>query len=171
MSTHRWPCHHRARALSISLLILSLVHTPWPRADFHNVRHHDGPGQVCEFHDHLLRWHPNSGLAEDVAILHWHWVAPSTNPDDGKHSGDRPTIHAHADGWEAMAPDVSPLVVPDTASRRFLPMIACLLSIDIEHPGNLIRLRSGTGLAPPNGFGATFAPGVSLSAWLQRWSC
>jgi hypothetical protein len=67
--------HHRDfRCLRIALLILGLVPIPLPQIDFHNIRHHDGPGEVCEFHDHLLVWHPDAGLSEDVAVWHCHWL-------------------------------------------------------------------------------------------------
>ena len=81
------------RTLGISLLILSLVHTPLPQPDFHNIRHHDGPGEVCEHHDHLLRWHPGAGVARDVAVLHWHWFLPADPGTDppAEGSGRRST--------------------------------------------------------------------------------
>src|SRR4051812_19560803 len=121
MSSHRWPRHHRARVPGITLLILSLVHAPWPQADFHNVRHQDGPGQVCEHHDHLLRWHPDAGQAEDVAVLHWHWFLPSSGPVEPGHSGPGPQLHAHVAGWDASAPDSGPTVVADRSSRPLDP--------------------------------------------------
>ena len=172
MSTHRWPAHHRARALGIGLLILSLAHTPWPQADFHNVRHHDEPGQVCEHHDHLLRWHPDAGLAADVAVLHWHWVPPLSDSSESGHSGDRPAIHAFADDWSATAPDLSPAIVPDGASRPVSPPIPCPMAFDlalVAHPVDVAR--PGFAARSPLTFGASIAPGAPLAAWLQRWSC
>src|SRR5436190_2129737 len=84
-----------ARSLGITLLIFSLVHTPLPQADFHNIRHHDAPGEVCEHHDHLLRWHPGAGSAEDVAILHWHWFLPLPGDSASSGGGAGPALHAH----------------------------------------------------------------------------
>ena len=167
---HRWSSHQCARALGISLLIFSLAHTPWPQADFHNVRHQDSPGQVCEFHDHLLRWHPDSGLADDVAILHWHWVPPLSDTKESSHSGDRPTLHADLDNWTATTPDASLAIVADGSSRLVLPPLVCLPTLDpviLAHPGDGLRPRPALSLP----FSATFARGVSLAAWLQRWSC
>ena len=58
------------------MLILSVVHVPLPQADYHNIRHHDAPGEICVYHDHLLRWHPSADLDDDVTMLHWHWFVP-----------------------------------------------------------------------------------------------
>ena len=172
MLTHRWHRHHRARALGITLLILSLAHAPLPRADFHNVRHHDAPGEVCEHHDHLLRWHPDAGQADDVAILHWHWLLPSSGPVEPGHSGDGPVLHAHLDGWEATSPDAGPVVVPDGMSRPITPPAPGPLAFDaaiLAHPVDRTCLRDRG--KPGHAFAATFSPRVSLAAWLQRWSC
>src|SRR5947209_8241097 len=169
MSSHRWPRHHRARVLGISWLILSLVHAPWPQADFHNVRHHDGPGQVCEHHDHLLRWHPDAGQAEDVAILHWHWLLPSPNPVEPGHSGPGLALHAFVDGWDATTPDSGPAVVPDGSSRP------------IDPPPTAPLLAGGAAFLAPPGDGPgprlrpgpvhVLAPRIPLACSLQRWSC
>ena len=62
---------HRAgsRILFTGIVVLSVIHMPLPQADFHNVRHHDGPGEVCVHHDHLLRWHPSAGTSADLRSL------------------------------------------------------------------------------------------------------
>jgi hypothetical protein len=168
----RWGRYHRARCLGISLLILGLIHAPWPQADFHNVRHQDGPGQVCEHHDHLLRWHPDAVQAEDVAILHWHWFLPTTSPLSPGHSGDGPAMHAYVSGWDATSPEVGPSAVPDSSSKpldlappRPLPIGTAPFALAIDRPG----LREGLG--PIRTFGATFAPRISPASRLQRWSC
>lgn len=174
MPTSRWGRHHRARALGISFLILSLVHAPWPQADFHNVRHHDGPGQVCEHHDHLLRWHPDASQAEDVAILHWHWFLPTSAPgDDAAHSGDGLMMHAYVGGWDAPSPEVGPSAVPDRSSKPLdhLTSTAALPVADAPFPIAIDRPGSPPGLEPVRSFGATFAPRISLASRLQRWSC
>ena len=173
MPSHRWPRHQRARALGISLLILSLVHAPWPQADFHNVRHQDGPGQVCEHHDHLLRWHPDAGQAEDVAVLHWHWFLPSSEPVEPGHSGIGPQLHAHIAGWDAPASDSGPIVAADRSSRPIdppspSPRLASM-AVPFALPGRDAGPPPRPG--PVHSFGATFAPGASLASWLQRWSC
>ncbi|WP_435008964.1 hypothetical protein P12x_000213 [Tundrisphaera lichenicola] len=173
MPSQGWSRHHRARILGISLLILSLLHAPWPQADFHNVRHQDGPGQVCEYHDHLLRWHPDAGRADDVAILHWHWFLPSSGPVEPGHSGAGPQLHAHVAGWDAPTPEVGPIVVPDQSSNP----LDSLDSGPSLATGDAAFAIPGTPPCPPpnlrsaHTFGATFAPGISFSSWLQRWSC
>ena len=43
-------------------------------------------GEICPHHDHLLRWHPTAGQADDVAVVHWHWIIPQTG-DSGDNSG------------------------------------------------------------------------------------
>src|SRR5437763_1208571 len=102
----RWrrPAKPRSgHTVGIVLLILSLVHTPLPEPDFHNIRHHDGPGEVCDHHDHLLRWHPGAGVARDVAVLHWHWFLPTPAGSDASPApgGAGPALHAHAPVWLA----------------------------------------------------------------------
>jgi hypothetical protein len=173
MPMRRWSCHHpRARTLGITLLILSLVHAPWPQADFHNVRHHDQPGQVCEHHDHLLRWHPDAGQADDVALLHWHWVLPTSGPLESGHHGDGPALHAHVSGWDATSPDSGPLVVPDRSSRPVdapPPSLLALEAAPFARPADRPGLREGLGSVRT--FGATFSPRISLASRLQRWSC
>ena len=169
----RWTHHHhRARTLGISLLILSLVHAPWPQADFHNVRHHDRPGQICEYHDHLLRWHPDAGQADDIAILHWHWILPISGPIESGHSGNGPALHAYVSGWDATSPDPGPPITLDSSSRPIDPVPpsplalgAAPFTMPVDRPG----LREGLGSL--RSFGATFAPRISLASILQRWSC
>src|SRR5512142_1697159 len=102
MSLRRLARLRGMRALGIVFVILSLVHTSLLQPDFHNIRHHDGAGEVCPFHDHLLRWHPTAGRDSDVAVLHWHWLAPqgqdgdaSSPAEDGQPSPTGPAIHAH----------------------------------------------------------------------------
>jgi len=90
-SRHR----RRIRSLGVILVILGLVPIPLPQIDFHNVRHHDGSGEVCEFHDHLLVWHPEASRSEDVAVWHCHWLLASLNSTDMEPVGDGPAAHAH----------------------------------------------------------------------------
>jgi hypothetical protein len=92
-----------ARLPFIGLLICSVVQVPLPQPDYHNIRHHDAPGEICLYHHHLLRWHPTADADRDVALLHWHWFVPpvelaggpgrpaSQNQDDDS----RPSLHAH----------------------------------------------------------------------------
>ncbi|WP_337173352.1 hypothetical protein [Paludisphaera sp.] len=77
------------------LLIPGLLHVPLPRADFHVIRHHHGPGEVCPKHDHLLRWHPLAGEGDEVAVLHWHWLLPrSAGEADPVADPSIPVAHA-----------------------------------------------------------------------------
>lgn len=91
-----------ARLLGIGLLIPGLLRVPLPQVDYHNIRHHDGAGEICPHHDHLLRWHPMASQNQDVAVLHWHWLAPqavqSSSPDDRDQDGPSsslPSLHAY----------------------------------------------------------------------------
>ncbi len=166
--------HHRVRLLAVSLLIVGLLPAPWPKVEFHNVRHHDAPGQVCEYHDHLLRWHPDAGSAEDVAVLHWHWAWPSKAPSESGsgHDGDGPRLHAHLADDALPAAESKLMIVADTSARSFVPPIAeppsSAFAFDLR-ARDLSALRSGS--APGLTFGATFAPRTSLTSRLHRWSC
>src|SRR5437870_4630597 len=102
MLARRSDHHRRMRCLGIGLLILSLGHTPLPQADFHNIRHHDGPGELCRYHDHLLRWHPDAALADDVAVLHWHWVLPAPGWPGADACGESAGLHAQVPDWSSL---------------------------------------------------------------------
>ncbi|GAC1468446.1 MAG: hypothetical protein NVSMB9_11150 [Isosphaeraceae bacterium] len=152
------------------MLILGLLHMPLPQPDFHNIRHHDTPGEICDHHDHLLRWHPGAGVASDVAVLHWHWVLPGfePSPDEGGMA-----VHAHVPTWQVMAwEDDGPRVSPETASQ----LLARLASYPIDLPLTVPPTASlndapGAKRRPSLALSATFARGVSLTAFLQRWIC
>ena len=164
------------RTLRVLLTALSLVHTPLPQPDFHNIRHHDAPGEVCEFHDHLLRWHPGAGIASDVSVLHWHWFLPSVPDTDAASSrtDDGPAIHAHAIDWQAAGWDVGASVASndsESPARLIARPLPC--SFDSAPAHGL----SGLALLPPHHrlprlhSRATIAPGVSLGTLLHRWDC
>src|SRR3954471_17505656 len=120
----RQPAQHRGtRGLGI-VLILGLVHMPLPQPDFHNIRHHDEPGEVCEHHDHLLRWHPGAGLADDVAVLHWHWFLPLSDPFNLSPEHPGPTLHAHVIDWQVTTWEDGPRISADTTSRVVPPLEA-----------------------------------------------
>jgi len=164
---------HRAHSgisrLGISLLILGLVHVPLPQPDFHNVRHHDAPGEVCEHHDHLLRWHPEASGAQDVAIFHWHWFLSSTELSG---PGEGAAVHAHVAGWDAPTIDVVVPVVTPGQGRSLdavTPHFDTLLATLPFDAGPLTVIRSGP--CKVHAFCATFAPHASLSCLLQRWAC
>src|SRR4051812_5129590 len=161
-----------ARGLGIAFLIFSLVHTPLPQPDFHNIRHHDAPGEVCEHHDHLLRWHPGASGAEDVALLHWHWFWPTPDGSGPSPEGEGRAVHAHVADWFASTWEDAPRVVPDDHSRLVArpdswsssPIPTDSLAGASDAPALLDRSR-------PLTFGATFAPRASLTSRLHRWVC
>lgn len=162
----------RGRAGGIILLILGLVHLPLPQPDFHNIRHHDGQGEVCEFHDHLLRWHPGAGVASDVAVLHWHWFLPGAEPSP-EGLGNGLAVHAHSPDWPAGAwSDDGPRVAPSIESRPLDRPALNPLDPPVSIAASVASASSPVaGIHPPLAFGATFAPGVSLTSLLHRWIC
>jgi len=162
------------RTLGVMFVTFSLVHTPLPQPDFHNIRHHDAPGEVCEFHDHLLRWHPGAGVASDVSVLHWHWFLPSELEPGGNLARGVPAIHAHAPDLQIATWDVAPQIAPGSlTSSRLIPrpdpsMIEFLIApsatvfLAVRHtPGMPSGLASRASLAPRGG----------LFALHQRWDC
>ncbi|MGE3820770.1 MAG: hypothetical protein AB7I30_15260 [Isosphaeraceae bacterium] len=159
-----------ARAMGALIATLSLARTPLPQPDFHNVRHHDAPGEVCEHHDHLLRWHPGAGMATDVATLHWHWFLLRGDGSDAAPEGPGQALHAHAPESPATLADPTVLVVHDTSSRLDVkPTLAAA-------PHSALAPEAGRSTP---GFGGPFletpraplARGASLTVSLQRWVC
>jgi hypothetical protein len=162
------------------MLVLSLVHVPLPQADYHNIRHHDAPGEICAFHDHLLRWHPSADFDDDVALLHWHWFLPvmelgdqHLRPSDDHHRpGSGPAMHAHVGDW--LQPDdwrAEPVMQPQVRGRSL-----ALLALDYptassaylaDHPSPL-DLESGCASALDNSCRALRAARAAL---LVRWNC
>jgi hypothetical protein len=105
------------RVVGIIMLIPGLLRVPLPQADFHVIRHHHGVGEVCSFHDHLLRWHPLAGEAEDVAVLHWHWLLPQVLDLDLAPIAAPPALHAHvADSLQPEWDDAQVVLSDDRAS-------------------------------------------------------
>jgi len=162
----------RIGRVGIALLILGVVRVPMPQPDFHNVRHHDAPGEVCEHHDHLLRWHPDATAAQDVALFHWHWFLPASGPSDLSGPGDGAALHAHVAGWDAPTIEAGPPVLVQGSGRALdavvphLSTLFALLPVAADAPE---MTRAG----PPSvlAFCATFAPHASLSCLLRRWTC
>jgi hypothetical protein len=163
--------YRRLRIAGYFLLIIGLVHAPLPQADFHVIRHQDAPGQICEHHDHLLRWHSGTTAAVDVAVLHWHWIAPPAALGDS-HSTPGPKIHAHTDDWLAPSPDPGPPIVRDNSSRP-LDLSACpaLMAFDSWLDPQIARDESTSGRFARRFPSATAARSGSLVPWLQRWTC
>ncbi len=173
--------NHRApsRILLTGIVILSVIHVPLPQADFHNVRHHDGPGEVCVHHDHLLRWHPSADSSADLALLHWHWFLPMLEPgnthqspsDDHHRPGSGPALHAHV--GDGLVPDAwrgEPVIEP-TGSWRLIDQL--VLDISLVNAHHLVAPFS-LGSAPGRLFGRAGPAERAhsrLSAVSERWNC
>lgn len=171
MSWRRSARHGGGRSAGILILILSLAHTPLPQPDFHNIRHHDNPGELCEHHDHLLRWHPGAGIAADVAVLHWHWFLPTVEPFDLSSESAGPAIHAHVVDWQASTWEQAPRVPAYTMSRIVAPLEAPPDLPLSMLPSEAIRVDLAPGGRLVRTFSATFAPSAPLACLFQRWDC
>jgi hypothetical protein len=169
-----------ARWLGISLLIASVVRVPLPQADYHNIRHHDAPGEICIYHDHLLRWHPSARNNDDIALLHWHWLMPLAELDDsGQERGDNgpsnesgPALHAHI--GDLPEPDWldQPAIGPDVRGR-FSNNLAASLTQSV--PADCASYFSARLTAPQFLLAFDRVPCAGMRAdriaLLQRWNC
>ena len=165
--------------LAIALLIVSMIHIPLPQPDFHNIRHHDGPGEVCGYHDHLLRWHPSAGHDVDVSILHWHWLLPGLEDIDDGGTDDGAQHHRQRSG-PALHANVGDGLEPDWSGVGWLAMNAESTPI-VKHVAQTSLLTLGLSqdlsfLLPPrisitqenrSSLRAHFSPLQTL----QRWNC
>lgn len=166
---------HRPRAWTVlvSLLIVATLPTPLPRVEFHNVRHHDAPGQVCEYHDHLLRWHADASEADDVPVLHWHWGWLGQGEDDASHLGQTPRLHAFQVPDSPTSVDPGPAVVADPSQKGTVaPPFPSPLADDF------LSTLTGAGWLPAPGArppvcaaGSFLVPHVTLHVRLLRWTC
>ena len=177
MTSRRKSDRRGLRSLWIGLLILGAIHIPLPQADYHNVRHHDAPGEICPYHDHLLRWHPWAAENQDVSLLHWHWFVPLVEPgarqlgdDEHRPPGSGPALHAHVGDWPEPDWTGTPMIRPDHFGRMHgrlashLPgewSTPCLYSLDSLSPQFFCS-------CPTNGLVALRAERASL---FQRWNC
>jgi hypothetical protein len=166
--------------LGIGILILSLVHVPLPQADYHNIRHHDAPGEICGYHDHLLRWHPSANRNADVTMLHWHWFVPIVefggdhNLPDDEHdrSNPGPAVHAQLGDWPAPDWHGEPVIHPDSQGRLLDHLT--LGQSDASHAtlldsASLLDLRSGHLPSSSDNFAGALR--AQRGALLQRWNC
>jgi hypothetical protein len=160
-------------------VILSVIHVPLPQADYHNVRHHDGIGEVCEHHDHLLRWHPSADSNADLTLLHWHWFLPLLEPanphqrsdDDHHRPGSGPALHAHV--GDGLVPDDwrgEPLIQMSGSWQLIDQLALDVSSVSAD------QALAGSGMDTPAGVLAGRAsPGLGLraqrTAIFQRWNC
>jgi len=168
------------RLLGIAMLILGLFRVPLPQADFHNIRHHHGVGEVCPHHDHLLRWHPTASQDDDVAVVHWHWFVPrSGEADHNSSSGDddpgappRPLLHAYL--LDCLEPNWTgdPVIGPDHRGRLLQDTSSSQSTLHLAPDSHLrglagSRARAGPGIA-------SSTPGrlrAGLLGLFQRWNC
>jgi hypothetical protein len=166
--------------MGIAMLILSAIHIPLPQADYHNIRHHDAPGEICPYHDHLLQWHPSADRADDVALLHWHWFVPLVQPgaappggdDEHRAPGSGPAVHAHLGDWPAPDWRSDPVIRPETRGRflKHLALGLCRAGLG-SISGSLADADPGP---PPSAADpATEPAGVRAAriALFQRWNC
>ena len=158
----------------IALIVLALSHAPLPVADFHTIAHHDAPGEVCELHDHLLRWHPDAGHSEAIAVLHWHWLSPIDFPWQTAGADRFPAIHAHADdaaiaNWNA---DLSIVSEPSAVLRIDLSirhdLVYAIATCDLI--GDRGEPRAGPP-ASPCAYSATFGESGRLIKLLHHFTC
>jgi hypothetical protein len=170
-----------ARRLGMGLLILSLIHVPLPQADYHNIRHHDAPGEVCVYHDHLLRWHPSADFDDDVSMLHWHWFVPLVElgdqhlrPSDDHHRpGSGPAMHAHVGDWLQGNDWRSEPVMQPQARGRLLAHLglgqsnACSAYV----ANHLSPLHVDPGGLPARSGVPAAALRAARTALFERWNC
>jgi hypothetical protein len=168
-----------ARFLFVGIVVLSVIHVPLPQADFHNVRHHDAPGEVCLHHDHLLRWHPSADFDADLSLLHWHWFLPLVElgdhherPDDDHHRpGSGPALHAHVgDGLVPNDWRGEPVIQP-AGAWRLIDQLELSTALVNAHD-----LSAALAIALPshNLFGRAGPAGglrAERAAMFQRWNC
>ena len=167
----------KTRTFGIMCLALSLVHSPLPWPDFHNVRHHDGTGEICANHEHLLRWHPDAKLAEDVAMLHWHWFVPLDGGSVPANGHDGLTLHASAPEWPcgSLCEHRNSVSTPCEITQALTGVIRTLTNPDVAtifslqpDPPPKLRLGAASLLTC---YSATFRAHASLPTLLQRWTC
>ena len=168
------------RLLWITMLLPGLIRVPLPQADFHNIRHHHGVGEVCPYHDHLLRWHPTASQDADVAVVHWHWIIPRTGEtSDNSGSGQddpgappRPLLRAYH--LDCLEPDWTgdPVIGPDHRGRLPQDTFPSQLILHLAHDSHLIGLAASRAWAGP-GFesGTPGKPRAGLLGLFQRWNC
>ncbi len=177
MASRRRADRRGLRVLGIALLILGTIRIPLPQADYHNVRHHHAPGEVCVYHDHLLRWHPSADTAADVPILHWHWVAPLIDPGaatsgDAEHGTTGPSLHAHLGDWPAPDWTGTPVLSPDSRGR-----LVDFLTLGHSTPNSLAchanLLDADPGSGPFLAWNSSCAAGPRPSSLIlfSRWNC
>jgi hypothetical protein len=166
--------------LGVILLIFGALHIPLPQADFHNIRHHDEPGEICVYHDHLLRWHPSADRDENIAIFHWHWFLPGGDSGDGtladhddQHQpSSLPSLHAHFGDWSTPDWPTDPVLEPDAHGRLLERLTLAGMAVELHHFRNLPDSSlSGSSSRPRASGEATPLGRHARSVLHQRWNC
>jgi hypothetical protein len=168
------------RLLGIGVLILSTIRVPLPQADYHNIRHHDSAGEVCLYHDHLLRWHPLADSAADVAMLHWHWFAPLIDPgagrpgsdDEHRAPGSGPALHAHLGDWPEPDWTGTPLLRPETRGRLLDSLTLGLSGLSpLSASARIAGTDPGPHLFSAWHTGGAAGPRAEILSLFSRWNC
>jgi hypothetical protein len=168
------------RSVGIGFLILGAIHIPLPQADYHNIRHHDAPGEICPYHDHLLRWHPRADANQDVSLLHWHWLVPLVEPgarppggdDEHRAPGSGPALHAHLGDWPEPDWTGTPDIRPDGRGR-----LLDRLALNASSAGSGYLLAPSANISLTAGFFSACPPGgvaslrAARASLFQRWNC
>ena len=161
------------------MLILSVVHVPLPQADYHNVRHHHARGEVCVYHDHLLRWHPSAGSNDDVALLHWHWFVPVVSAggepsanDEERGPGSGPALHAHlGDSLEPTWP-TEPVIGPERCGRFHGQLALAFATPGIAYVSNPLPPLDPNSLRfSGSHLGCASELRAARIVLFQRWNC
>lgn len=170
-----WDPGWKLRVGAIAWLIVAIVRPPLPVPDYHQIEHHDGPGQVCEYHEHLLRWHVEARHAPSPTVLHWHWVVFQPLRG-GVADSDSPLPVCHGQNVDWLAPTwtESPQI---TSSRSTLPLARFAApGHDGPSPSSGL-LPHRIDPSPPQRAPAAFARALRATssppslASLQRWTC
>jgi hypothetical protein len=167
------------RVLGIGIVILSVIHVPLPQADYHNVRHHDGYGEVCVHHDHLLRWHPSADSNADLTLLHWHWFLPLLEPanphqrsdDDHHRPGSGPALHAHV--GDGLVPDEwrGESLIQESGAWKVIDQLTLnVSSMSADRPSGGLGMDTPAGVLAGRASPAVFAR-AQRAAIFQRWNC
>jgi hypothetical protein len=153
------------------------MHVPLPQADYHNIRHHDAPNEVCLYHDHLLRWHPSAHSDDDVALLHWHWFLPLVDrdqraDDESQDAGSHARLHAQFGDWPEPDWRGEPVIRPDSRGR-LLEQITLRLSVASSTclSGQLSPLGVESGCFFSHDLSAADGARAARIALIQRWNC
>jgi hypothetical protein len=160
--------------------MLGLIRVPLPQPDYHSIRHHHEAGELCPYHDHLLRWHPSASQNDDVAVLHWHWFVPQTE-DFGRSSENTnrpynpvssPSLHAHLVDFAEPDWDGDPLIRPDLRGRYVHQLViglslSCLATDLLPH----VSATSLGGIDRSSIENSSVALRAGLVGLFQRWNC